>query len=369
MNIVFFEGFNYDNSDIVKLYTDYWSSANMNDISFSFYGRTGSCIAIANSPANDGMNGNKRLDLTNFTSPLVSSSGMGIGFWINNYGLFGNNKLLSLSYNNNEILNINTIYSSTTDSIVLDVVQSGVSLGVYDFKSVIGYTYGFQLLQGTLYLTGNNLYLEFYIDPKNTNTIRIRINGIDMTNGSSNVSTSISGFTNIDKISLFGCCQNSVSTTRMYDDFYVAGGNSIDDALLGSNVKIYRINPISKASRMEWTGEAYALSTNDGDTGYVYSNMINQIGLFNIGDLPVSSGSIGGIKLLNTARKVGENVSFTNIYASGDSATIYELGPHHTVNSTIYSGFNSFVFKNPQTNNDWTLNEINNMQLGLKKLS
>lgn len=391
MSIVFFEGFNISNSDTKKLDTNYWSIPE-NDITFSS-GRTGNGVYIRSSPYASGMAANKRLDLTNFISPLTNNNALGLGFYVVEIKE-NESKLVSLHNGLSDLLEINLIttsYNSST-SFGLEIRQNGSQVTVYDFKSPVGYTYG---LQNGFYYNGwklalnQGVYLEFFIDAKNTNTFRARINGLDMFNNDGVVATAISGFTNIDKISLYGThdnvTNNSYNGNRMYDDLYLTGGSNINNTLLGSNTKIYRIGPESNASPMDWYslsgdnqpwyGAAYNaagdVSSNDGDSSYIYTAVSGNTSLFNMNNLPTGPtvpSSVGGIKVINTARKLTQDASFVNVYASGDGQTIAEFGPQHQLNQASYNYHNHFAFQNPQTNTDWTVADINNMRLGVRKL-
>lgn len=376
MSIVFFEGFNHDNNDAIKLDSNYWTPSDLSSISFAS-GRTHNGVYIANSNYASGMAANKKLDLSNFTSPLTSTNSFGIGFWTNEYSIKPESRLMSIHNGATEVLTINiiqTTFSSTNDSIGLEILQNGVSKGIYDFKAVVGYNYGFNAPTGNIYIIYNSIYLEFYIDPKANNSLRIRVNGMDMINQASSKTTSITGFTNIDKISLYGTHNNWITNyNRCYDDFYLTNGNTLEDTLLGKDVKIYRVNPDNNTATSEWSNTGGwgpgIISSNDGDNSYFYTDIVDKVNLFNMSNLPVSTGSIGGIKVLNTARKVAGTVSFCNVYAPSDGQAISNMSPIYTVDSTTYKYFNSFFLKNPANNNDWTINDINNIQLGMKKLS
>lgn len=393
MSIVFFEGFNISNSDTKKLDTNYWSIPE-NDITFGS-GRTNNGAYIRSSPYASGMTANKRLDLTNFISPLTNNNALGLGFYVTEIKQ-NESKLVSFHNGASEVLSINVITTSynSTSSIGLDVVQGGVSVGIYDFKSPVGYTYG---LPDAFYVDGGwrlrvnqATYLEFFIDSKNANLIRIRVNGLDMYNGSSSTNTTITGFSNIDKISLYGAHDNVANSTananRLYDDLYLTGGSDINNTLLGSNTKIYRIGPESNSATMDWyslsgdnhpwLGPSYNangdVSTNDGDNSYIYTVASGNTSLFNMSNLPTGStlpSGVGGIKVFNTARKLIQDSSFVNVYASGDGQTIAEFGPQHQLTQASYDYYNHFAFQNPQTNTDWTIEDINNMQLGVRKLA
>ena len=393
MSIVFFEGFNISNGDLRRLDTDYWSVP-ASDITFGS-GRTNNAIYLRSSLYAEGMASNKRLDLTNFISPLTNNNALGLGFYVNQIKQ-NESKLVSFHNGVSEVLSINVITTSynSTSSIGLDVVQNGESVGTYDFKSPVGYTYN---IQNAFYADNSwkqhinsAIYLEFFIDAKNVNTIKIRVNGLDMYNDSSSTDTAITGFSNIDKISFYGAHDNAANNqngdNRLYDDLYLTGGSNVNDTLLGSNTKIYRIGPESRTSTDQWyssSGDSTPsyndpalnsngdVNSNDGDNSYIYTAVSGNTSLFNITNLPTDNtvpSGVGGIKVINTARKLIQDSSFVNVYASGDGQTITEFGPQHLLDQASYNYYNHFAFQNPETNADWTIEDINNMQLGVRKL-
>lgn len=397
--VVFFEGFNYSNSDVKRLESSYWSASNNFNITFG-NGRTGNGVYLAPSPYASGTSYNTRLDLSNFTSPLTNNNAFGLGLYVSTLTGDGINTPVSAGvenfitmYNGNaEVLKIATGNTSfdpgqTNDSLGIKIYQNNTLAGTFDFKSVIGRTYNLNHSNRwvnnylDIFNWVDNIYLEFYIDPKNTNSIRVRINGMDMVTSSSSTNIAISGFTDITKISFYGT--NDSYGNRMYDDLYLTKGSNIDNTLLGTNTKIYRILPESNSATMEWQntwsdsnpwyGAGYNapgdVSSNDGDNSYLHTGTTDAVALFNLQNLPNSAPSgVGGVRVLNTARKGMQDGVFTNVYASGDGEIISEIGPQFNLTSTIYNSYNHFMLANPQTNANWTIQDINNMQLGVKKL-
>jgi hypothetical protein len=46
----------------------------------------------------------------------------------------------------------------------------------------------------------------------------------------------------------------------------------------------------------------------------------------------------------------------------------YEIGPVHNVKKTTYKNYQYYSYKNPATNQNWTIPQINNLIFGVKKL-
>ena len=391
MAIVFFEGFNNSDSDVIKLDSSYWST---NDISKLSYvgGRTDNQIIFSNRPTASGLQYNTTLTLSNFTDPLVSHSGFGIGFYSNGYSLRTNTSsspppyaenLMSFYDNNGQALRIDiikTTYNSTA-SVGFAVYQNNNLIETYDLKSPLGYSwnvYG----QNDSYMIQQPSYTEIYIDPLNQ-TMAIRFsasNSIEtyLLNSNNNIYTAINGFNNLSGIT-FSSTNNTVSNwSRSIDDLYLTAGNSLSECLLGYNTKIYRNTPSSDTSTQQWnarsggseTSPSYnLLDDNDGDAGYIYSSTSGNICLYNMSNIsePAPSG-VGGIKIINVVKKsnVDQDMNFINVMTSGDGGAITEIGGGHLVNSTSYNYKNTFLFNNPITSSEWTKQEINDMQLGVK---
>lgn len=391
MAIVFFEGFNNSDSDAIKLDSSYWSTNDLSKLSY-IGGRTSNQIIFSNRPTASGLQDNTILTLSNFTDPLVSHSGFGIGFYTHNYSLRTNTSsspspyaehLISFYDNNGEALRIDiikTTYNSTA-SMGFAVYQNNNLVETYDLKSPLGYSWNFYNQYGSEMIPQPS-YIEIYVDPLNqTMAIRFSANNSIETyllNSNNNIYTAISGFNNLSGIT-FSSTNNTVTNwNRSIDDLYLTAGNSLSECLLGYNTKIYRNIPSSDTSTQQWNARSggsetppsyYLLDDNDGDAGYIYSSTSGNVCLYNMSNIsePAPSG-VGGIKIINIAKKsnVDQDMNFINVMTSGDGGAITEIGSGHLVNSTSYSYKNTFVFNNPITSNEWTKQEINDMQLGVK---
>lgn len=396
-NIIFFEGFNDANSDLIKLDSSYWLSSNTSKISFGT-GRTSNSLLIDNRPQGSGIASNYTLTLSNFDDPLVSYSGFAVGFALcESYGVRTNNdspplyneNLISFHDNSGEVLRIDVIKTTfnSSNSLGLGIYQSGILVDTYDFKNVPGASWSYYEYNGYISIS-EPAHIQVYVDAKNNNQIGIQFSANTsydtwLLNTSNNIYTSITGFNNLDKIIFYSNNSNfgAESTYRTnIDDVYITAGNSDSECLLGYNTRIYPL-PLDyfsygltpndwKAHNNNSGNNYYYLNSNDGDSTYAYSSSSGDISIFNISDLSISAPTgIGGIKIKNVIKKTGgPNLNFTNVIRSGETESIFNVGNTHSISNITYDQKNSFVFINPITSGSWTKEDIDNMQIGIKNL-
>jgi hypothetical protein len=392
MAIVFYEGFNYSTNDLPNIDTTYWSSSHPLEISYG-EGRTNNQIRIPGHPFAAPVE--KSISLSNFIDPLSTNSCFGLGFSAAGIGhshtayTAAPHRVKYLTFTNsanNIVLEINTIRTTYNNavSIGLELVQSGTVVAVYDFSSVLGRSWGYSHLGNDQYIINTSIYLEFFIDPTNSNTIQIRasqdggtIHGY-LKNLSGDTVTSITGFSSLKSISFYGR-SDFASQIHSIDDLYLSAGNNITECLFGPSVRIYRLSLTGNSSTTEWTAnnsnsQHLNLNNADGDSNYIYSpmNTPGQTSIFDISN--IASPPAGNLEIIlkpvNIVRKtsINSNAKFVNVMTDGTTSTVYDLGPEKTVVSNEYRVISSFVNLNPATSNPWTIQDINNMQIGIKNL-
>lgn len=401
MPIVFFEGFNYSDSDIIKLEPTYWSTNNWSSLSF-MSGRTNNMLRIANRPAASGISDNNSITLSNI-NPLSSHNAMGLGFYLHERSILSgptnrsysvapyNQPFLSFMSGSTDVLRVDIISSTFngSNSIAFAVYQNNLLVNTYDLKSVTGYSWTIWDYSVNGIGIGNVSYFEIYVDPKNLNQIAIRFSANNtknayLLNNSGNIYTAIDGFNSLSSIIIHGIHDGAASlgwnSEKRIDDLYLTAGNNISDCLLGENTRIYKLNPNEDGVNQFSTRYGGAtnpmgyppfslINSNDGDGSYIFASASGTQGLFGLENVSNSAPSgIGGIKITNVAKKtsVDENKSFTNIMSSGAGQPSQEVGSVYTVNSTNYTSYSSFLFNNPQTGSGWLQSEINNAQIGVK---
>jgi len=386
MAIILYEGFNYSDSDVVKIDPNYWTTNNSSSISYTS-GRTNSQIVIANHAAGS-LNYNT-LTLSNFSDPLLTNNGFAFGFSVTvlSSAISGTSpfRIPYIEFkddSNNTVLKFNlitTTYSGVT-SLGLEVEQGGAVVTVYDFSSYVGRSW----TVFTNPVINERVYLEFFIDAKDQNKMSIRVSEDGGTihgyllNSNNTQETSISGFSSLGSVTWFSKNTNTSGNTTL-DDLYFSKGDTEEECYLGSSTRIHRLTLSANGSKTEWTtnnvnSQYLNLNNNDGDANYAYASL-SQSGLvstYAMSNLPsVPSGDLSIIvKPINIVRKTSttNNAKFINVMNNNGGAEV-DLGSEYTVTSTNYSHTNSdYIITNPITGNPWTVNDIDNMQIGIKNL-
>lgn len=392
MAILFFEGFNYSDGNHLKLNPNNWSTNNSSNISFTG-ARTNNGVNIALRPIASGLQYNTTLTLSNFTDPLISHDGFGLGFAGNIYTIITNNNSAPAPYAENfisfyddtdEVLRIDIIKTTyeSTPSFGFGIYQNNTLIDTYDIKSVSGYSWSIYSQYDTLSL-GNTYYFEIYIDPTNENKLAIRLtanNTVEafLKNTSNNIYTNITGFTNLKSIKFY-TNNNAINYAHYIDDLYLTGGNSYGDCLLGNNTKIYRLVPNENGTPNDWQGRdggnTYSanysyIDDNDGDSSYIFSSTSGNKSIYGFGPIDGNAPTgVGGIQIINIARNQSiDSADFINVVTDLDDTPIMDIGSGYTVSSDQYAHYSQFIFSNPLTSTNWTTNDINNIKIGVKHL-
>jgi len=385
MPVVFFEGFNYSNSDTMKLDPKYWSFDK--PVSFST-GRTGECVYLTGRPYGSGLSLNSTLTLSNFTDPLSIANGVGIGFGCTLIGTnrtdvssppYNENLLSFYDNSNTEVLRLDIIKTSGVtygDSIGIGVYQNSTLVNTYDFKSHIGYTWSISDNPVRIYATWP--FFEIYIDAKNQQKISIKFSGnttydAPLRNNNNQFETSITGFNSLKSLKFYGT--HNLWGSKGIDDLYISAGNSASEALLGQNTKIYRVGFNQNLSPIQWStmnqydpNQYIYLNSNDGDNSYAFSSTSGNISIFELNNLSSTPNNVGGIKIDNIARSSDPASGWKMVNVLSSGGAIIDDTKVHEINSTTYTDNDTFIFTNPITGSGWTLSDINNLKIGVKNL-
>ncbi len=391
MPVVFFEGFNFNNGELVTLNPAYWSHNN----GYAFPGaRTGNGVSLPNRAMYTALSDNSWLKLSNFTNPLATYSCLGIGFYVQAVGGlrsgFNNNtaepnfeNLMSLTTNNGT-LSIDIGRPADNLGALLVVRENGITTNTYDFRSVVGNSWSHNWLNfgSDIFASqvDNPFYLDFFFDAAN-GSFSVRAEGnttlsAPLYNSSGSATTAIASFSSVSEVKLYGHMnidQWNSGQRRIFDDFYFTAGNSLSDVFLGPNTRIYRLNVNGTVSN-NWQGSDgnsrdYQLSVNDGDFFYIKSAATGEISALSMGNLPGDAPAyVQGVKVFNVVRKAGldSNQAMVNVMASTSEDTPQEIGPTYSIPSETYSLKENTFLTNPLTSNAWTPTEVNNMVLGVK---
>ena len=376
MDVIFFEGFDYSRID--DLDPHYWSTSG------SLFFNTDT-VNISNRPWTSGLSANTTLTLNNFTEPFTAHSGVGIGVELlsatNHTAIFtpvagyetspiGEN-LISF-YNNagKELrIDIEPTTRSGSGSMGFAVYEDNMLLDIYDINNDAMHSWSTidtgqvrQLISST-----GRVYLEIYIDNQQ---LSMRLSASEslevslLNNSASGIFISTNApISNLSSIKFYGSHNASVyGGERRLDNLYLTAGDSEAETLLGYNTRIVQLG-FSDVAQMDWKSNNYL------NHNYIYSSGVNDIALWNIYDT-YEEGTVGGIRIRQTIRKSfpSNDADCTNVMTSGAGGPIINIGDIYNINSVDYTAKSSFTFINPVTSSPWTIQELNDMQIGIKNL-
>ena len=160
------------------------------------------------------------------------------------------------------------------------------------------------------------------------------------------------------------------------DDIYICNDSgTVRNDFLGI-VTIEGIAPGSDGGTTEWDpaggGSHYSEvddQDSDDDTSFVQTPDNNKKDLYGVTSLAFISGSILGIQVSSFARvTLAGSRTFAIVYHDGALATEDESSPF-TVNDTDYANFCKVWEQNPETSADFTLNDVNNAEIGVRSIT
>lgn len=172
-----------------------------------------------------------------------------------------------------------------------------------------------------------------------------------------NINTSASATNYCDGFGFYG-----------FGDYYI-DDLYIDDANFNGDIKVVTIYPTGEGANTQWTpsaGNNYACvdeATINSDTDYIKTLTVDAIDTFVYGDLPSTGEEIKGVQINMTARmddsglnKIASVVRPTTTNIIGSTIDLTQLYVTHCQMYNI----------NPETNQPWTIEDINNCEFGIK---
>lgn len=369
MDVIFFEGFDYSRID--DLDPHYWSTSG----SLFFNGDT---VNLSNRPYLSGLSANTTLTLQNFTDPFINHNGFGLGvrFFsgsiatpVSGISPFPSGENLISFYNSaGTELRIDILQTTPngSGSMGFAVYENNSLLDIYDVGHYMGspwYTYD----NGNLVQLGSSnadsyVLLEIYIDSEQI-SMRLPVSSLDtapLLNSASGLYTAISPLDNLSSIKFYGHHNASIYDLKVrLDKLYLTASDSEAEALLGYNTRIVQLG-FPDVVQMDWKSNNYL------NNNYIYSSGINDVALWNISDT-YEEGTVGGIRIRQTIRKSfpSNDADCTNVMTSGAGGPIINIGDIYNINSIQYTSKSSFAFINPVTSSPWTIQELNDMQIGI----
>ena len=375
MDVIFFDGFNFYSQyepTYFKELDDHWSVDG--DISFN------GSANFANRPYLSGLSANTTLTLQNFTDPFINHNGFGLGVRfvsgsiatpVSGISPFPSGENLISFYNGAgaelriDILQT-TFYGS--GSMGFAVYENNSLLDIYDVGHYVGspwYTYD----NGNLVQLGSSnaesyVLLEIYIDSEQI-SMRLPASSLDtapLLNSASGLYTAISPLDNLSSIKFYGHHNASIYDLKVrLHELYLTASDSEAEALLGYNTSIFSLNQygFNDIAQMDW----------QSPEGLIYSSGINDIALWNVEDTYYDA-PVGAIKIQQTIRKSfpSNDADCTNVMTSGAGGPIINIGDIYNINSIQYTSKSSILSINPVTSSPWTIQELNDMQIGIKSL-
>ena len=376
MDVIFFDGFDFFSQSeptYFKELDDHWSIDG--DISFN------GTANFANRPYLSGLSANTTLTLQNFTDPFINHNGFGLGVRfvsgsiatpVSGISPFPSGENLISFYNGAgtelriDILQT-TFYGS--GSMGFAVYENNSLLDIYDVGHYVGspwYTYD----NGNLVQLGSSngdlrILLEIYIDSEQI-SMRLPVSSLDtapLLNSASGLYTAISPLGNLSSIKFYGHHNASIYNLKVrLDQLYLTASDSEAEALLGYNTNIFSLDEgIYDIAQMDWQ---YPNSNS-----LIYSSNINDIALWNVEDTYYDA-PVGAIKIRQTIRKSfpSNDADCTNVMTSAAGGPIINIGDIYNINSIQYTSKSSILSINPVTSSPWTIQELNDMQIGIKNL-
>lgn len=387
MAIIFFDGFNRDFNDAQ------WTRTSDTSVVLSSTVRSQSGPNSIHIMGDDTLN--FKLTLSNIGTH--SAKKLYLGFVMHNYVTDANDDSLYSSgrpflqfYNsaNNVVLTIafdtssigtnsqlsfgkNVDINLIQNDVVADSYRVGLSTDYYS-QRIVAYSG-----------TSTWLYFEFELDIASTpNTVAMRINGVPLVNLSAAQKTNLAtAITNITKMEFIGAKnrQNSYGGYHTFiDDFYLVDDTgSRENTWLGPetvvrNINIFQSNFDSAVVENQWYsyGDYQRLFSDDGDTSGIRATAFNQYQIYNWDDISPSSLSpgtlIGGLRVSTKAKNSSLPAAY-KIAAKSGLGNFYDLSSKYVMSDYTYKVRTpAYILNNPETNDRWTIADINSFAFGVK---
>ena len=263
----------------------------------------------------------------------------------------------------------------SSGALVLSLYSSGYAGGATPIDSfIINSTTNTPATSVTLdsnggRMEGNWNYLEFEIDLF-SNTVAARRNGQALYTQNTGVLTVLMP----ESMPSIGAFRFHGHPSGEYgiDDMYVAtsAGNTAN-TWLGPDTRVYSPAFTAVSTPAEWSNGSSAtpINSDDNDSGFISTNVINKVNVFDTSVSPSPSDAVVGcVKLLSVARKVTLDAAYCHVYKHTDDV-IYTLSPNFDLTSTAYKRSSAFAVENPATSSPWTLAELDNGKFGVKSVA
>lgn len=215
-----------------------------------------------------------------------------------------------------------------------------------------------------VYVRGAWNYIEARITHSNgaTGNVIVRVNGVEVINVSS-VQTSEHSGTVLQTLRWGVRGQNTGTNSRhLTDDLYVCDTTgTINNDFLG-DLRVVKLEPNADTAQADFAlssganGFSLLTSPQDGDGGYIESNVVGAISEFDFEDIPFTPSLIAGIALYSVSKKVGTGIA--EVRADINSNSVIEQGTPLAQVESYAPRFDVFG-EDPDGNIAWTEAKVN----------
>lgn len=245
-------------------------------------------------------------------------------------------------------------------------ISGSGNLGISKASGNIGESSGFPMS------TGNWNFIEWMMTPSDScpaDSNIIRLNGVEILNIAAGTNTRTSAVNGLQGFGFgYNGLQVSVGLNYTLDDLWLLDSTGTPNTFLGPNLRVSFIEPNADGSNQDWsvnTGTHWeAVNTSDGDSTYIYSNTLSQVDTFDLKPIAGTDQAIKGVQTVLLARKDDAGIRMVKpVVRTG--GVDYEGSTSSSLNTTYSYYLQSFP-TNPDTSADWTIADINGLQVGAK---
>jgi hypothetical protein len=276
---------------------------------------------------------------------------------------------------------------SGTEQIGVHVIRSGSTVN-YTLRVVRGpFSGGVTLHETSLILGGDGYqYFEFQalIAPSG-GTWELRMNGAVISIGTGNTRHTANSSCNQFQFKASGGSGAQTGTNRCdYDDIYLNDGSGTLNTGFSGDTVIEGLLPNAAGAQTDWISEANgspsgvpnwdqvddpATTTPNNDSGYVVSNTVGAVDLYNFTDLQFITGPIQALMFVARARIEATGARVLGLRYRDVSTSQADLDDVANVNNATYDEKVFITETNPTTSSLFSVAQIQGMQVGPKVLS
>lgn len=267
--------------------------------------------------------------------------------------------------------NLITLFNTNAASASNDVIQLYTSGTVLFVKGNVAYS-------GTATLTANIWnYIEFQVTTSGqTMTFNLYLNGqLVLNRVNVQALSSTVSYQNINGISIGRGNTNWVagSGIQSYDNLYITTGERLGLTYMAP------VAPSADTVQKQWVpvdGTTNYNNVNDqtlttGQT-YVVANNVNDLDYYNVSQINRLDGNTTILGVLPYMQSIGSTLGTTSVdlnLKNGSTETLVATSSLPANRIAVVTRPTSLVTSNPATSAAWTISDVQNMQLGIKRSS